>query len=110
MIVAALVSSQSSGQNFLGHHDAAGTNRQWIGSMNGLKPWHQGSMYSFVCIGTAAANHSPYQFAWCFPTAHDASLSVARLLHGVSFVLEMPDRARVASECELQRTWNGSGG
>ena len=110
MIVAALVSSHSSGQNFLGHRDAAGSNRRWIGSMDGPKPWHQGSMYSFICIGTVTANHSPYQFASCFLTAHDRSLSVTRLLHVVPYFLTAPGDALVESESKLQRAWNGSGG
>ena len=78
--------------------------------MDRLKPCHQGSMYSLVCIGTATANHSPYQFAWCFLTAYDASLRLERLLNGVPLVQTTPGDAFAENEGELQWIWNGSGG
>jgi hypothetical protein len=110
MIVAALVSSHSSGQNFFRHHDAAGSNQQWSGSMDDLKPCHQVSMYSFTCIGTVTANRSPYHFAWCFLTAHQASLNLTRLSNGASSMLTTPLRTYVLIEGDQPWIRNGSGG
>ncbi len=110
MIATALMSPPSTGQNVLGHHDAVGYHRQWSVSTDDPKPCYQGNMYSFQCIDTIAANHSPYLFALRFTPEHEASVNRTALPRGVSPVLATPGHSIVMSDGDLQRIRNGSGG